>query len=180
GRHTLVAFRTREAAQGGQDLNGDGDVADDVLNVYDAATHALIRTGQVVTPCRLEACDPRQPYRVFGSKVKFLTFEADQGGRDLNGDGNATELILQSFDLCTGMITVIGAVDPTSGSAGDPLAEEVGSEVFVSTAGRCAANDMELLFPGSCLTAADCPPGATCEPALVVAASVVTTSTTTT
>jgi Tol biopolymer transport system component len=175
GRHQLVAFRTREAAQGGQDLNGDGDATDDVLNVYDAETRTLIRTGQAVTPCRLGACDPRLPYRVFGSKVKFLTLEPAQGGRDLNGDGDATDLILQSLDVCTGMVTVIGAVDQTSGTASDPLAEDVGSEVFVSAAGRCVANNVDLLVPGSCLTAPDCPPGAACEPAPVVAAASVDT-----
>ena len=37
-----------------------------------------VETGQAVTPCRLEACDPRTPYRVNGGEVRFLTFESDQ------------------------------------------------------------------------------------------------------
>ena len=111
GRHQLIAFRTSEAAEGGRDLNGDGDTTDDVLNIYDAETRTLIPTGQAVTPCRLAACDPRQPYRVSGSQVKFLTLEADQGGRDLDGNGNATDLVLQSFDLCKGVVKVTPAHD---------------------------------------------------------------------
>jgi Tol biopolymer transport system component len=100
GDRQIIAFRTSESAQGGQDLNGDGDASDDVLQVYDAVTGELHNVGYAVTPCPLEACDPRLPYRVIGSKVKFLTFECDQGGSapsplclpalqgsDLNGNG---------------------------------------------------------------------------------------------
>jgi len=95
---TLVAFRTREAAQGGSDLNGDGDTADDVLQVYDLVARRVISTGQAVRPCQLEACDPRVPYRVLNDTVKFLTFEPDQG-EDLNGDGDANDLVLQTFNV---------------------------------------------------------------------------------
>ena len=49
---SLIAFRTHEASQG-QDLNLDGDTSDDVLQVYDTATHILHNTHQPVTPCRL-------------------------------------------------------------------------------------------------------------------------------
>src|SRR5438093_1248234 len=86
----LVAFRTPECArhgsvvsakcpEGGSDLNGDGDADDDVLQVYDRETGQIINTHQAVTPCRLEACDPRVPYRVGRDTVTFLTFEGDQG-----------------------------------------------------------------------------------------------------
>ncbi len=97
GETGLVAFRTREAAQG-QVLNGDGDMDDDVLQIYDSASGQLLNTGQAVTPCRLEACDPRAPYRVLADTVRFLTLEADQG-EDLNGDGDARDLVLQTFNV---------------------------------------------------------------------------------
>lgn len=93
----LVAFRTSEAAEGGLPLNGDGDIADDVLQIYDVESRRLLNTAMAVTPCRLEACDPRQPYRVQGDTVTFLTLEADQG-RDLNGDGDQDDLVLQVFN----------------------------------------------------------------------------------
>jgi Tol biopolymer transport system component len=96
---TLVAFRTREASQGNHDLNGDGDTADDVLQVYDIPARRLVPTGQAVTPCRLRACDPRLPYRVLSDTVKFLTLETDQGNEDLNGDGDAEDLVLQTFNV---------------------------------------------------------------------------------
>src|SRR5439155_10508005 len=53
---------------------------------------------QTVTPCRLEACDPRVPYRVLNDTVKFLTFEGDQG-QDLNDDGDTDDLVLQVLNV---------------------------------------------------------------------------------
>jgi len=98
GESGLVAFRTREASQGNQDLNQDGDSADAVLQVYDAVAELLLNSGQAVTPCRLEACDPRVPYRVRGDTVTFLTLEADQG-EDLNHDGDLGDLVLQVLNV---------------------------------------------------------------------------------
>lgn len=94
----LLAFRTPEASEGNTDLNGDGDTLDDVLQVYDLISSELFNTAQAVTPCRLEACDPRLPYRVLTDTLRFLTFEADQA-EDLNDDGDANDLILQTFNV---------------------------------------------------------------------------------
>jgi Tol biopolymer transport system component len=94
----LLALRTREGDAGGRDLNGDGDALDDVLQIYDLETEQLFNTGQAVTPCRLAACDPRLPYRVLNDTVTFLTLEAEQG-EDLNGDGDAGDLVLQTFNV---------------------------------------------------------------------------------
>ncbi|MGH7789833.1 MAG: TolB family protein, partial [Candidatus Binatia bacterium] len=98
GASGLVAFRTREASQGNQVLNGDGDGDDDVLQVYDPVTGTVLNTGLAVTPCRLEACDPRAPYRVLSDTVKFLTFESAQGA-DLNGDGDRNDLVVQVVNV---------------------------------------------------------------------------------
>jgi hypothetical protein len=169
----LVAARVREAEQGNQDLNGDGDAADDVLYVYayDVAAHTgtLVVPMQAVTPCRLEACDPRLPYRVRGDTVTFLTREADQGGEDLNGDGDAADLVLQRLDVCTGVITPIGSVDEGAGAVADPTADvQDGSTVVATAAGRCVEGFETLLVPATCLVDGDCPPGATCEPAVII------------
>ena len=102
----IVAFRTPECDvpldEGvcpgtGKDLNRDGDLDDDVLQVFDLVSR-LFNTEQAVTPCPLEACDPRFPYRVEGDTVTFITSEAEQGGQDLNGDGDATDLVKQVFN----------------------------------------------------------------------------------
>ena len=107
----LVAFRTREATAG-RDLNGDGDTQDDVLQVYDRATNTLLNLGETVRPCRFEACDPRVPYRVGRNTVTFLSFECDDGhgglvdagcpapgGTDRNGDGDASDLVVETVDV---------------------------------------------------------------------------------
>ncbi|MGH7788941.1 MAG: hypothetical protein ACRERC_18870, partial [Candidatus Binatia bacterium] len=98
GSSGLIAFRSREVQQAGWDLNQDGDADDGVLQVYDAAAGLLLNSGQAVTPCRLEACDPRVPYRVRGDTVTFLTLEAEQG-EDLNGDGDEGDLVLQVLNV---------------------------------------------------------------------------------
>jgi len=119
-------------------------------------TDTVYDLGQAVTPCRLEACDPRTPYRVNGGEVRFLTFETEQG-EDLDGNGTIGGLVLQSFDVCTGVVTVIGRVDPDSAS--DPLAIVDQSQVFSTTAGRCA------LEPAvACAETSDCPEGTFCNP----------------
>lgn len=174
----LIAFRVREAEQGNQDLNQDGDMLDDVLHVvfydvdahtYDTVVHPTATPLAVaaVTPCRLEACDPQLPYRVVGDTVKFLTRESTEGaegGRDLNGDGDKSDLVLQHFDACTGALTPVAAVDEGPGRAPDPTDDpEDGSGVVVTDAGRCFEGPTELFVPGSCTADTNCPPGATCQ-----------------
>ncbi len=92
---TLIAFRTSEASQA-QDLNGDSDMDDEVLQVFDLQNEDPVTSGQAVSPCRFEFCDPRIPYRVSANTVTFLTLESDQG--DLNGDGDQGDLILQTLN----------------------------------------------------------------------------------
>ena len=162
GPRHLVAVRSSEAAQGAADANDDGDAADAVLEVYDFVTDTLYDVGQAVTPCRLEACDPRAPYRVHGGEVRFLTFETEQN-EDLDGNGAIGGLVLQSFDVCTGVTTVIGRVDPDSNH--DPLEIVEDGQVFSAPAGRCVG---PLGAPGDpppfCTVAADCPDGTFCNP----------------
>jgi Tol biopolymer transport system component len=92
----LVAFRVREASQQ-DDLNGDGDQADDVLQIYDVGRMCLLETLQAVIPCPFEACDPRVPYKVRDDTVTFLTLEGRQG-EDLNRDGDMADVVLQVFN----------------------------------------------------------------------------------
>jgi len=168
GNVQLVAFSTNEADQGMTNLNAtsndvtteDTDTNDDVLQVYDAVTGILENTGQAVIPCFLEACDPRRPFVVTGSVVKFLTFEPDQGntaggGLDLNNNGSNADLILQSFDFCTGRVTTIGEV--ALEDAQNPIDVTNQSQAFFSPDGRC---DLGLTCdPGNDL----CGDGAVCE-----------------
>ena len=147
----LVAFRTSEAAER-QDLNGDGDLADDVLGIYDRQAGVLIYPGDTIRPCRLEACDPRVPYQVGEDSITFLTFECDEGkggladpscpppgrGTDLNGDGDAGDIVVQTLAA------------RVAGSPGVPM---VGRVLAAATAGVCTTTAV------GCATDGECAPG---------------------
>ena len=173
GEQRLVAFRTREASQGGQDLNEDGDADDGVLQVYDATMDAVLNAKLAVTPCRLEACDPRVPYRVLNDTVRFLTFEGDQG-EDLNGDGDADDIVLEVLNVRQASDTGIPA------GACHTLAS-VSAGVCTTTGAACASDancgsGTCFVPPGGCIhdlgTACDpndvtsCPPSEFCKPIL--------------
>ena len=155
----LVAFRTREAVAG-PDLNGDGDTLDDVLQVYDRGTNALLNLGETVRPCRFEACDPRVPYRVGTDTVTFLSFECDDGrgrladagcpapgGTDRNSDGDADDLIVMTVNLRQ------LAQPAGSGVAGARILAAASAGVCTTTARACVT-DSECA-PGTCVV----PPG---------------------
>ena len=92
GARALVSFFVPEAGQGGMDLNGDSDALDSVAHVFEAAT-------QTVKSAQLAAGGPAQ---VAGSLVAVPVRESDQGARDLNGDGDADDLVLHVFDAAAG------------------------------------------------------------------------------
>jgi WD40-like Beta Propeller Repeat len=164
----VVAFRVNEFDQG-QNLNGvapmggvaDGDLFDSVMEVADLATGTVYSSMQAAIPCPVEACDPRIPYRVVGSKVTFLTLEADQGGNDLDqsGDGG-TGLVLQHFN--PDAIAAGGSMDDANDVVGGTL-----GGICTSTAEACAS-DLDCTGggtcyfpPGGCLldTGVQCNPG---------------------
>lgn len=183
----LIAFRTSEAAQGNQDLEGGSGAPSSpafVLQIWDTSRPECVAAGapadclhnsaDAVTPCGLAACDPRRPYRVSGTTVKFLTFECDQrggvtagcagGGTDLNEDGDAADLVVRVFDLPTGTTQTIGTVPQGSDTGGDPFQSgSVGGSdsgmVFV-TSGRCIER-----LGGACVANGDCGAGNFCDEA---------------
>jgi len=170
----IVAFRVAETAQG-VDLNGDSDLLDDVLHVYDVATDQVLNTGQAVTPCRLEACDPRVPYKVGRDTVTFLTFEPNQG-MDLNGDGDALapdDLVVQVFNVRVAAAASFSAISAARSFHGEddtatvsllPIAS-IKSGICTTTGAACGS-DGEcpsgrcFLPPGGCAVSL----GTTCGP----------------
>ena len=158
------------------DLNCDGDCCDDVLQAYDLVSGptgspaALVSSGRTVVPCTLEACDPREPYKVIGTTVRFLEDERQQN-EDLNHDGDADDLVVQVFDVRAGETQTVSAVEPApvgTASVGpnplDPIeAGGTGSGSgdgggFVGvTSGRCVETTAT-----TCTTSADCAAGQLC------------------
>jgi hypothetical protein len=93
-----IAFTVDEARQGGTDLNGDGDVFDLVLHVFD------VETG-MTTNVKLDASGGF----AFGKRwLAFAVDEDSQGGTDLNNDGDVFDLVLHVFDVKTGATTRVG------------------------------------------------------------------------
>ena len=187
---TLVAFRTRESV-GGVSLNGpgDGDIDDDVLQTWDVSrpecrddspappADCLGNSRQALLPCRIDACDPRIPYRVGVHSVKFLTVECAQagggvlagcaapGGTDLSGDGAADDVVIQVYDVVTDTVTPYGTIpedageDPTAGGdVGDGSGSGGGSGTVYGSIGRCIET-----IGGSCTTSDDCASAEFCE-----------------
>lgn len=80
----LVAFLVSEPAQGNTHLNGDTDTNDNVVHVYDATTGITTNLGLQ------SSFFPR----VSGNLVAFVVNESAQGNTDLNGDGDATDVVI--------------------------------------------------------------------------------------
>jgi hypothetical protein len=83
----VVAFRVFEDAQGGTDLNGDGDDDDAALHVWDPATGARNLGISAMGIWALE-----------GGRVAFSVWETHEGGRDRNGNGDTIDELLHVWD----------------------------------------------------------------------------------
>jgi cysteine-rich repeat protein len=158
------------------DLNCDGDCCDDVLQAYDLVSGptgspaALVSSGRTVVPCTLEACDPREPYKVIGSTVRFLEDEHQQN-EDLNHDGDADDLVVEVFNARDGVAQVVSAVQPAPpdapssgpnpldpGNAGGTGSGSGTGGGFVGVnVGRCLETTTTV-----CTTVADCATGQLC------------------
>jgi hypothetical protein len=100
---STIAFNAGEWGIG-LDLNGDGDVEDNIAEYYDMTTGTVVNTGfKAGGHCA-----------VAGDKIAFSTSEYDED-MDLNGDGLLQNFILQIYDvssqtkLNTGIIGFVNA-----------------------------------------------------------------------
>ncbi len=106
----LVTIGVYERRMGGGDLNGDGDIRDLVVNVYDAATTITTNTGRSVQRNCLsqlvavaEGC-----FGVRGDNVIMFTRERDQGRTDLNGDMDFRDRVIELWRLSTATLSSSG------------------------------------------------------------------------
>lgn len=99
GSGTLIALAVSELDQGQTDLNGDADVIDTVLYVYDSSSGALMNTGLATS---------FGSTRIDGSLVLAGVAEPSQGETDFNGDGDRTDRVAVVFDAATGTVTNLG------------------------------------------------------------------------
>ncbi len=104
---THIAWGVSEASQGGVDMNGDGDMGDRVVVVFDPSLPVSpanpFNTGMSI--------DENSPLIGSGNLFVFATNEINQG-IDLNGDTNLDDFVVHSFDTSsmtlfnTGLATV--------------------------------------------------------------------------
>jgi hypothetical protein len=85
----FLTFGVREAAQGGVDLNQDADAGDVVLHFFEADSGAVTNLGFDVTA----------GHQIRDGRVAFAVTESNQGMQDLNGDGDALDIVLHLADL---------------------------------------------------------------------------------
>jgi hypothetical protein len=109
-----IGIPVDETAQG-RDENGDGDLTDDVLFVHDRETGTTTSTGLAMTV----ETEPHYPPsslltgirpRIHENWLAFVVDERDQGGTDLNGDGDALDHVLHLFNPVTDTLTNLGAL----------------------------------------------------------------------
>lgn len=98
GTRDLSVFLVQESSQG-MDLNQDGDLMDSVPHVLDRISLAIFNLGRASGG---EVAEAR------GNLVVFGVLEAADGQRDLNGDGDFGDLVLQVFNVLTGVTTNLG------------------------------------------------------------------------
>ena len=114
-----VAFRVREGSQGSTDLNGDGDIADHAMGVYDVES-------EILTILPYDAAD--RGFQLSDSHLAFHVSETNQGFQDLNGDGDTRDRVLHVHDFAFDATTNFAVHVNHSGYyrlAGDQLAYNV-------------------------------------------------------
>lgn len=94
----IVAFTRDEA--GVSDLNADGDVTDhSVLHLYDADTRRVVNASFAIRPFSL---------RIEAGFAGFIASEGENGGLDLDGDGDADDPVFVAVDARTGLTRIPG------------------------------------------------------------------------
>ncbi len=130
---TRVVFAVDEQAQGGSDLNGDGDALDFVLHLLDGRSGTVTNLGVAVDP----DLRPREgaPVRIPGGRIAFAVDEAAQDA-DLDGDGDRADQVLHVLDPARGELLSIGvAILGAHAQALAPWASEGGPDSSRAPAG---------------------------------------------
>jgi hypothetical protein len=86
---SLGALFVSESDQGHADLNADGDTDDTILFAFDLTTHSLTN---------LHFAAARGSFGLSDDLIAWAVPEEASGGGDLNGDGDATDLVVHVFN----------------------------------------------------------------------------------
>jgi len=101
---------------GSQDRNGDGDMGDYVVTLVDKASGALVNTGLAMNVWNGVPAPP--PF--VGGTLPVPVPETGQGAVDLNGDGDASDVVMHVHVAPTGQTRNVGlAVAPNADVVAD-------------------------------------------------------------
>ena len=114
-----LVFEVSESGQGGQDLNFDGDATDSVLHVHDLE-RGMTRNLGLDFRVPQTRDNPWYLPIVSGRWIVFEAAEANQGNRNLNGDGDTEDNVLFVHDAETGMTTSLGVATLNRAVVRDP------------------------------------------------------------
>ncbi len=89
-----LVFCAVTEAGAGLDLNGDGDTADEVVHLFDPRSNTVTNLGLALGK---SSTSVRLPYSINENRLAIAVSEADQGGQDLNGDGDATDEVIHLY-----------------------------------------------------------------------------------
>jgi hypothetical protein len=92
-----IAFLVGEDGQGMTDLNGDGDAFDFVAHFHDPVRRVTTNLGLAGATMSLR-----------GHRLALGVDEYSQGGIDLNGDGDAVDMVVHVVDVARGGTTNLG------------------------------------------------------------------------
>ena len=100
-----VALLVGEAEQGDSDLNLDGDILDDVLYTIDAKMRKILNL-QLAAAVESGPSGSRNPIplQVQGRLVEVVAGETEQGGVDLNDDGDHADHVPYLLNVQTGKL----------------------------------------------------------------------------
>ena len=104
GGGSWLAFTIDEEAR---DLNRDRDMDDTVVALVDLRTMTIVDPALATDP-NLSDADEDVPIAVSESLIAIQVSEADQGSRDLNGNGRAQDLVLHVYNPATKQLTNLG------------------------------------------------------------------------
>ena len=91
----------------GLDLDGDGDLFDRIAVIVDLDQRRLVDTR--LSPGFPRSAESPQPVvTVSDEAIAFAVSEAETGGLDRNGDGDALDRVLALYERDTGIVTNLG------------------------------------------------------------------------
>jgi PKD repeat protein len=131
-----VAYTTDEGVEG-EDLNGDGDLLDHVIRLVDTRTQQERNTGLTALSAFMGPA-----FNLAGDTLTVMVPESSHGETDLNGDGDANDVVYHVYDVPTAATTNLEVAAGNYTDVQGYLSE--GGSVFAFLVGEEAQGNTDL------------------------------------